>query len=153
MPQRRFDCGSKSWLAMMFLGYAFMYAVRLHFVYAVAAARRRAAVDAATTDGTRADGAPRPDWTTRQQTAVAGAYFIGALVSAFPGGVYANRGHERSVMLCCVAVTAVAASLVPVASGRHGGWAAVATIRFVQGYVISDTLRSDDLSPRGRERA
>lgn len=133
------------WLTMMFAAYTFMLAVRLHFTYSMMAtmavplvagpADRPPCPDAVLNVGENSTTAVarRLRWTPRQQAAAMGAYFFGTLASAFPGGVYSNRGHERPIMLCCVTVTAVTLALVPVAAYRYDSWPTVTLLRFVQG--------------------
>lgn len=133
---------------MVFVAYAYLLAVRSHFTYSMMAVMAMPLVH-----DSLADRPPCPDtvpdltqnstgygvgdrrlnWTVRQQAAVMGAYFIGMLLSTFPGGVYANRNHERSILLCCVAATAGTVALMPVASVRHDSWLTAMVLRFIQG--------------------
>lgn len=130
---------------MMFVAYAFLLTVRLHFTYSMMVMMAEPLVAAP------ADLEPCPEavinvgrnstttvarrlhWTARQQAAAMGAYFFGTLVAAFPGGVYANRDHELSIMCWCVTVTAVTLSLVPIAAHQFDSWLAVTFLRFLQG--------------------
>lgn len=136
---------TEGWLTMVFVAYAFLLAVRLHFTYSMMVMMAEPLMaeptdqepcpDAVVTVGQNSTTvvAKRLYWTPRQQTAAMGAYFAGMLVSAFPGGVYSNRGHERSIMLWCVIVTATTLVLVPVALHQLGSWLTVTFLRFVQG--------------------
>lgn len=130
---------------MVFTAYAYLLAVRLHFTYSMMVMMSEPLVAG------QADQEPCPDavvnvgqnsttavtrrlyWTPRQQAVAMGSYFVGMLVTAFPGGVYSNRGHERSILLCCVTVTAVTLVLVPLATSRYDSWLAVTLLRFAQG--------------------
>uniref|UniRef100_A0A2S2QYI8 Major facilitator superfamily (MFS) profile domain-containing protein n=1 Tax=Sipha flava TaxID=143950 RepID=A0A2S2QYI8_9HEMI len=130
---------------MVFVAYAFLLTTRLHFTYSMMVmmveplvagpADREPCPDAEVqvSQNSTVGVAKRLNWTPRQQAAAMGAYFIGTLVSAFPVGVYSSMGHERSILLWCVAVTAVTAALVPVAAIQYDSWITVTFLRFLQG--------------------
>lgn len=75
----------------------------------------------------------RLHWTRQQQATAVGAYPFGVLLTVFPGGVYANRGHERCIMLACMAVMVVAVGLFPFAFNQYDSWIAATFLRFLQG--------------------
>lgn len=134
------------WLLMMFLAYAYMIAVRLHFTYSMMVMMKSPLVAAPHNDhcpGVEINvginstiDEKRMDWSLEEQSITMSAYFIGMLFTVFPGGVYANRGYEREIMGLCMFVSAVSVIFCPIAAVQLHSWIAVFVLRFFVGLVI-----------------
>lgn len=107
------------------------------FVTACSAITQRVCLSVAVVDMTdvgKADGQQHFDWAPTEKSAVLGSFLWGYMVTQVAGGALSSRGYASLLLTGALAVSGVLTALLPLLAAA-GGWAAVAAIRVVTGFV------------------